>query len=540
MKSTRAWQDDSEIFRWRRAKPIARWERWVLGVLLFLGLQSVVIFALWWFRAEHVGNLPLFVLLSFATWYGISRMLVGWYNVFHIEQPPAPPERGLESPRHTRGVAIFTTSSPGEPLAMFERTLAAARDVRYPHTTYLLDDTRDPRFAEVAKETGAVHLELVGIPGAKAGKINAALRQTSEEIILVLDPDHIPFPEFLDRVLGYFDDEHVGFVQVAQTYYNPARSFVARAAAEQTFAFYGPILQGMHGSATAVAIGANCTFRRRALESIGGHGIGLAEDLVTAIRLHAAGWKSIYVPEVVARGLVPEDLDSFLRQQLKWARGVYEVLFHEYPRAFRRLTMHQRISYAMIGTYYLVGLTSVIYLAIPLLYLLTGLQPAAMFLAEYVVHALPVGVLGVAIYRFVQRWMCDPERERGWHWRGTLLKIGCWSVYLKALMLALGNVAVPYIPTAKERRTGNFWRLAAVPLSVVTLSAATVVYAVMQRLFILSEAEVRITTEATAGMIGFVAVNVAFMSGRLYSAWKDSDHTRRGGVTKSRSSPSGG
>jgi len=562
MRSTRAWQDDSEIFRWRRAKPIARWERWVLGVLLFLGLQSVVVFALWWFRAEHVGNLPLFVLLSFATWYGISRMLVGWYNVFHIEQPALPDPEGRtpssagprvnaavaapadEGVRHSiedgPSVAIFTTSSPGEPLAMFERTLAAARDVRYPHTTYLLDDTRDPRFAELAREMGAVHLELTGIPGAKAGKINAALKQTSEEIILVLDPDHIPFPEILDRVLGHFDDERVGFVQVAQTYYNAPRSFVARAAAEQTFAFYGPILQGMHGSATAVAIGANCTFRRTALESIGGHGVGLAEDLVTAIRLHAAGWKSVYVPEVVARGLVPEDLDSFLRQQLKWARGVYEVLFREYPRAFRRLTMHQRISYAMIGTYYLVGLTSLIYLVIPLLYLITGFQPAAMFLAEYLVHALPVGILGVAIYRFMQRWMCDPERERGWHWRGTLLKIGCWSVYLKALMLALGNVAVPYIPTAKERRTGNFWRLAAVPLGVVTLSAATVAYAVMQRLFVLSEAEVRITTEATAGMIGFVAVNVVFMSGRLYAAWKDSDHTRRGGATKSHSSPSAG
>jgi cellulose synthase (UDP-forming) len=216
------------------------------------------------------------------------------------------------------------------------------------------------------------------------------------------------------------------------------------------------------------------------------------------------------------------------------------VLFREYPRAFRKLTNHQRISYAMIGTYYLVGLTSLIYLAIPLLYLLTGLQPAAMFLAEYIVRAVPVGIFGIAIYRFTQRWMCDPERERGWHWRGTLLKIGCWSVYAKALVLALANVAVPYIPTAKERRTGNFWRLAAVPLSVVTLSAATVVYAVMQRLFVLSEAEVRITTEATAGMIGFVAVNVAFMSGRLYAAWKDSDHIRPGADTKSRSSPSGG
>jgi cellulose synthase (UDP-forming) len=536
MRSARAWQDASEIFRHRRARPVARWERWVLGILLFLGAQSVLVFALWWFRREHAGNWILFTLLSFATWYGISRIVVGWYNIFHIEQPPV---RGA-SPG--RSAAIFITSSPGEPLAMFERTLAAARDVRYPHTTYLLDDTRDPRFGALAAAMGAVHLELVGLPGAKAGKINAALQRTNEELILVLDPDHIPFPEFLDRVIGYFDDPAVGFVQVAQTYYNAPRSFVARAAAEQTFAFYGPILQGMHGTGTAVAIGANCTFRRTALESIGGHGVGLAEDLVTAIRLHAAGWRSVYVPEVVARGLVPEDLDSFLRQQLKWARGVYDVLLREYPRAFRRLTMHQRIAYLMIGTYYLIGITTPVYLLIPLLYLVTGIQPASMFFAEYLVHALPVGFFGVAIYRFAQRWLCDPVRERGWHWRGMLLKVACWSVYLKGFLLAAGNVAVPYIPTAKERRTGNFWRLAAVPIGVVLLSVAVVAWAVIRRLVLMPEAEVRITTEASAGMIGFALLNVLLMSGRLYAAWKDSDPKRqaRGGDIKSPSSPSAG
>jgi cellulose synthase (UDP-forming) len=534
-RSARAWLDDSEIFRHRRARPIARWERWTLGLLLFLGAQSVVLFAFWWFRAEHAGNLLLFVLLSAATWYGVSRIAVGWYNLFHLEQPP--PRAAPEGLR----VAIFITSSPGEPYEMFVRTLAAARAVRYPHTTYLLDDTRDPRFAALARAMGAEHLELTGIPGAKAGKINAALARTSEDFILVLDPDHIPFPQFLDRVLGYFDDPRTGFVQVAQTYYNAPGSFTARGAAEQTFAFYGPILQGMHGTGTAVAIGANCTFRRAALESIGGHGIGLAEDLVTAIRLHAAGWRSVYVPECVARGLVPEDLDSFLRQQLKWSRGVYEVLLREYPRAFRRLTNHQRIAYLMIGTYYLVGLTTLIYLTIPFLYLWFGAQPAAMFVADYVVHALPVGVIAAAVYRFSQRWLIDPERERGWHWRGMLLKIGAWDVYLRGLLLALGNVAVPYIPTAKERRTGNFLRLAKVPLSIVLLSIVTIVWTVIRRLRFMPEAEVRITTEVTAGMIAFLLVNVAFMSGRLWTAWTDSRPKRaRGGATSPPSSASAG
>ncbi|HSP35601.1 MAG TPA: cellulose synthase catalytic subunit, partial [Thermoanaerobaculia bacterium] len=379
----RAWSDDAEIFRFRRASPIYAWQRWILGLCLFLGVWSVIYFGVWWFRLEHVNHKFLFVLLSLATWYGIFRMMVGWYNAFHLEHPPIVPSReGLS-------VAVFTTSSPGEPYEMFVRTLSALSAVRYPHTTYLLDDTRDPRFAALASEMGAVHLEIVDVPGAKAGKINEALERTTEEFIVVLDPDHIPLPNFIDRVIGYFDDASVGFVQVSQAYYNAGESFVARAAAEQTFSFYGPIMQGMQGTGTAVAIGANCTIRSKALESIGGHGIGLAEDLVTSIRLHAAGWKSVYVPEVISRGLVPSDLGSFLKQQLKWARGVHEVLFREYPRAFWRLTAHQKISYFMIGSYYFVGVTTLIYIAIPLIYLWTWHQPAAFLLSQYVRHALP-------------------------------------------------------------------------------------------------------------------------------------------------------
>lgn len=512
------WYDDADLFEHRRAAPVHAWERWLLGVFLFLGVQSVVWFALWWFRAGHVHQLVLFILLSLATWYGVFRIVVGWYNIFHVEQPD------VVTAREGLRVAIFTTSSPGEPYDMFVRTLTAARAIRYPHTTYLLDDTGDPRFRELCEETDTVHMELVGLPGAKAGKINAALARllesgTAEDFILVLDPDHVPFPEFLDRVLGHFEDPEVGFVQVAQAYGNARESFVARAAAEQTYAFYGPILQGMNGTGTAVAIGANCTFRRTALESIGGHGLGLAEDLVTSIRLHARGWKSCYVPEVVSRGLVPSDLDSYLKQQLKWSRGVFDVLFREYPRAFSSLTPYQRISYLMIGTYYLGGLTSLIFLAVPLLYLFFGKQPAVFMLSEYITHALPVGFFGTVVYLFAQRWLCDRRREHGLHWRGTLLKIGSWSVYAKGLALALLGINVPYIPTSKEQRHGKFWTLARLPFAVTTLCAAAIAWTVYAQLYLIPESEVLITTEVTIGMVGFAMINALLMSGRLYAAW---------------------
>ena len=506
--------DGSDLWRWRRASPVRRRDRVVVAVLAGAGLLSVLRFGDWWFRGEHVAHPLLYVMLTAALWYGVGRILLRWFNLLGVRRPEhVPPEEGL-------GVAIFTTSTPGEPLAMFERTLAACAEVRYPHTTYLLDDTRDPRFREVAERHGAEWLEIVGEPGAKAGKINRALEMTDEEFVLVLDPDHVPFPGFLDRVLGHFRDPGVGFVQVAQAYYNQGRSFVARAAAEQTYAFYGPTMMGLHGHASPLAIGANCTFRREALASIGGHGIGLAEDLVTAIRLHAGGWKSVYVPEIVSRGLVPEDLGSFYGQQLKWSRGVHEVLFRELPRAFAGLTWRQRLAYLAVGTYYLVGLTTLLYLVLPYLYLWTGAQPAAMPFDEFVVRGAPVALVGASLYLYAQRWLCHPAVERGAHLRALTLKIASWPVHLAGAVLAVLDVEVPYLPTAKERQRGRFWRLAWPHLAVAAMWVGTVAHVAYRRLAVVAEARLLLTSEAVWGMVGFATLALLQSWGGIYGAWE--------------------
>lgn len=513
-RSVRTGAAFGELWRHRASADVRFRDRLLISMLTGTGAAAVLRLADWWFRAEHVAEPVLFTALSLAFWYGVSRIVLGWVNYAAVAKPehrPAPP--GLR-------VAVFTTSSPGEPLAMFDKTLAACGRIRYPHTTYLLDDTRDSRFREAASRNGAVWLELVGLPGAKAGKINHALRMTDEDFILVLDPDHIPFPEFLDRVLGHFLDERVGFVQVSQAYYNQGRSFTAAGAAEQTYAFYGPGLMGLYGHGASVAIGANCTFRRVALASIGGHGIGLAEDLVTAIRLHAAGWRSIYVPEVISRGLVPEDLGSLYKQQLKWSRGVYEVVFSEMPGLFQRLSWRQRLSYLTIGTYYLFGFTAALYLFFPYLYLWTGLQPANMRFGGFLTAVVPVAVLGVAIYALMQRWLCDPGTERGLHWRGLVLKWACWPVVLAGTVLAILRAEVPYIPTAKEAMRGRFVRLAWPQLLLLGVFLVTVARMVYARLRSTPEATLELSSEVVWGMIGFATLPTLAAIGTLYAAWQ--------------------
>ncbi len=504
----------TDFWKISEARHVNSFRKLILISLVISGITSIIRFGDWWFREEHLGNLALFIILSVTLWYGMLRLIIIWVNYLGISKPDfevAP--KGLS-------VAIFTTSSPGEPLSMFERTLEACSKITYPHITYLLDDTQDPKFKEVAEKHGAVWLELVGLPGAKAGKINAALQQTSEEFILILDPDHIPFPEFLDQTLGFFSDKKVGFIQVSQGYYNQFRSFTAKAAAEQTYTFYGPTQMGMHGYNCTVAIGANCTFRREALESIGGHGTGLAEDLVTSIRIHSEGWKSIYHPVIIARGLVPEDFGSFCKQQLKWARGVHEVLFEEVPRLFTKLSFWQKLSYITIGTYYLEGLVSLIYLLIPFLFFWFGLLPAKMYFIEFLEFGFPVLFFSTLIYFYVQQWLCFPKDESGLHWRGMVMKFACWPVYLMGFLLSLLNKKIPYIPTAKQSVGGEISPFAKPIIIQVVLYLVTMMYVLYDRKFNVNEIDLIETAEITYGMFAFATIPFVLGLLSLYAVWE--------------------
>jgi cellulose synthase (UDP-forming) len=71
--------------------------------------------------------------------------------------------------------------------------------------------------------------------------------------------------------------------------------------------------------------------------------ISVTEDMATAMRLHALGWKSAFHPDVLAYGLAPEDLRTALNQRLRWAQGTIQVLLRENPLFKRGLSLPQRI-----------------------------------------------------------------------------------------------------------------------------------------------------------------------------------------------------
>lgn len=418
------------------------------------GLLCLVYLLGWLVTTAHAGYAPLFWLFAFSMSYKVLWMVHEWVHYVQVKVPvpPAKPARQFT-------VDMLTTSCPGEPRAMIIRTLEAMQAVRYPHTSYLCDEGNDPVLRQACEHLGVIHVTRKIKVNAKAGNINNALRQATGDLCVVLDPDHVPTPDFLDQVTAYFEDDQVGFVQVVQAYGNQNESLVAQGAAEQTYHFYGPLMMAMNAYGTVQAIGANCTFRRTALDSIGGHAPGLTEDMHTAMLLHAAGWKSAYVPKVVSRGLVPSSLAAFYAQQLKWSRGAFDLLFRVYPKVCSRFTWAQRLHYFFLPLYFLSGIVTLIDLSLPLFSLGLSQFPLLVNLSELALHVLPLLAMFLLIRYQAQRWLREPG-EGGMHLAGGILQLGTWWVYTLGLLYAIVGVRVPYLPTPKEGRWNNEWRLA--------------------------------------------------------------------------------
>jgi cellulose synthase (UDP-forming) len=472
----------------------------LIAFLVAIAIVMAEYFGEWWFYYGHIVNIPLYIILSFVVFWDILWSLINWYYLLNVVEPEN------IKPREGLSVDVFTTAAPGEPYEMFRESLKAMRSIRYPHKTFLLDGSGNRAIMELCAEYGIERIDCTGIDGAKAGKINYALKQTSGEFILIIDPDHIPDADFLDKVLGHFDDPGIGFVQVVQAYYNQSSGVVARAAAEQTYAFYGPVLMGMYHCGCAVVVGANCTLRRKALETINGHAVHLAEDIATSMRLHSAGWRSVYVPLPLSHGLVPEDIGSYFKQQMKWATGMFNLFFKEYPSLFRGLTWRQRFLYFTNGIYYINGLMNFLGIALTILFLVFGWQAVDVSLADFLLHISPFVVAAFCVEIFSQRWLREAS-ERGIHWRGALLKTGTWPVYMLSLLCAIAGKQVPYTPTPKTK--GKQYNTAAVlypHITVILVSLAAIAWCA---------ASGRLFRAGSPIMVFFAVCNIILMSGTI-------------------------
>ncbi len=282
----------------------------------------------------------VFAMLLVTEIYGLWALgTLAWYSWSRPDavRPPTTPGRKID-------VYVCTYDEPFEVVAA---TLAGCRALTYPHTTYLLDDGRRPEMEELARVAEARYLTRPDNSHAKAGNINAALPRTEGELVLMLDADHVPMPDALDAIVGYFDDERVALVQSPHDFFNHDSVQHYVVGRHEQSLFYRVVCPGKDRDGAAYWCGSAALLRREALLEIGGVATEtIAEDFHTTIRMQRHGWTSRYHDEVLVQGLAPHDLDGYLLQRDRWARGNLAVFtLPESPLRARELKPLQRLSY---------------------------------------------------------------------------------------------------------------------------------------------------------------------------------------------------
>ena len=307
----------------------------------------------------------------------LAAELVGWvslgfYAYLAWRRASCAPVRATA----TRHVDVLVPTYD-EPVAVLQATLLGCAAVRHPHTTWLLDDGRRPEMERLAHEMGVRYLTRPDNSHAKAGNINHALGHLEGELVAVLDADHVPLPDFLDELVGHFDDPEVALVQAPHEFSNLDSVQHIEGEVHEQSLFFRVICPGKERDGATFWCGSGTVLRRSALEDIGGvQTATIAEDFHTSIVLHSRGWKTRYVDETLLLGLAPHDLDSFLLQRSRWARGNLRVLWtRENPLWSPGLSLGQRLSYLGSLSHYFGGPQRLVMLAVLCATLLTGLLP---------------------------------------------------------------------------------------------------------------------------------------------------------------------
>ena len=260
-----------------------------------------------------------------------------------------------------------------EPLDVLRPTVIGALRVRGANEIFVLDDGSQPEVEAMARSLGVRYLARGTNDDAKAGNLNHALRYSTAEFILTLDADHVPMPHFLERTMGYFDDDGLAFVQTPQSFYNHDSFLFRRRRRGGTWSeqgmFYNVIQPGKNRWNSAFYVGTSAVLRRSALDEIGGFATGtVTEDLHTSLRLHARGWKSLFVPEALAFGLEAQSLREFYRQRRRWATGSLSLLLRipDSPLRARGLSLAQRMNYLNACLAHLQGVQKLAYFIVPI------------------------------------------------------------------------------------------------------------------------------------------------------------------------------
>jgi cellulose synthase (UDP-forming) len=289
-----------------------------------------------------------------------------------------------------------------EPLSVVRYTALSAVSIDYPPEklhVYVLDDGHREDFKQFCHDAGIGYITRTDNKGAKAGNINHALRILKSPFVAVFDSDHVPTRSFLQVTMGWFlRDSNLGMLQTPHHFYSPdpfERNLGQfRVIPNEGELFYGVVQDGNDFWNATFFCGSCAVMRRSSLVQIGGIATEtVTEDAHTSLRMQMHGWNTAYINIPQAAGLATERLSGHIKQRIRWARGMIQVLRVDNPLLAPGLGWAQRLCYFNAMLHFMYALPRLIFLTAPLIYMLLGHTNIPGYWLAILAYALPHLVL---------------------------------------------------------------------------------------------------------------------------------------------------
>ncbi|MGJ3254111.1 MAG: UDP-forming cellulose synthase catalytic subunit [Elainellaceae cyanobacterium] len=382
---------------------------------LFLAWLSIVTTLRYlYYRTTYTLNLETWtngifsVMLFAAELFAIATLLLSYFQTLKLkDRQPVDFSHIPQDQWFSVDVYIPTYS---EDVEIVRKTALAAMAIDYPDSkkqVYVLDDGRKyperrAQLQAMCNELGCILLTRDNNDHAKAGNINTALHRTRGDLVLILDCDHIPTKQFLKHTVGFFYQPKTALVQTPHWFYNPdpfERNLITQGRVPvNNELFYRVVQKGNDFWNAAFFCGSAAVVRRNHVLEVGGIAIEtVTEDCHTALRLHSLGYESVYYDKIMVAGLAPEKFSSYVGQQVRWARGMAQILRLENPLFNRKLklSLPQRLCYLSATSHFFFGFPRLMYAIAPALYLLFGINLIRGLGVETLAYALPHIVLAM-------------------------------------------------------------------------------------------------------------------------------------------------
>ncbi len=335
------------------------------------------------------------LLLLLAETYAFLTLFLGYMQtLWPLRRSPVPLP---DDPEMWPAIDLLIPTY-NEPLSLVKHTALAAMNIDWPAdklNIYVLDDGRREEFRKFAEEAGIGYMSRDNNEHAKAGNINCALAHLHAPYVVIFDCDHVPTRSFLQITLGWFlRDNKLGMLQTPHHFYSPdpfERNLGQfRTIPNEGELFYGIIQDGNDFWNATFFCGSCAVLRRSALDQIGGIAVEtVTEDAHTSLRMQMNGWNTAYINIPQAAGLATERLSAHVKQRIRWARGMVQIMRTDNPLFVPGLSLAQRLCYFNAMTHFLYALPRLIFLTAPLVYLILGHVNIPGYWAAILAYAFP-------------------------------------------------------------------------------------------------------------------------------------------------------